>query len=195
MYYKIRNSLIEDEQKEFKSDMRFLAIIGVLTAIFFAIVIVFNEVFITVTVDGPSMQPNYYTGDVLLVNKAKTPEYGDVVIVDLGEKWLIKRVVAKGGDTVELKDGYVYRNGEKLIEDYVKEQGKTIRETLGDKFVLGNDEIFYLGDNRAESRDARHYGACTTGEIVGVVENDYPFVLKFGTFLRKLFYGFTYVKD
>ena len=141
------------------------------------------------------MQPNYYTGDVLLVNKAKTPEYGDVVIVDLGEKWLIKRVVAKGGDTVELKDGYVYRNGEKLIEDYVKEQGKTIRETLGDKFVLGKDKIFYLGDNRAESRDARHYGACNTGEIVGVVENDYPFVLKFGTFLRKLFYGFTYVKD
>lgn len=194
MYYKIRNSLVEDAQKEFKSDLRFLAFIGVLTAVFFAIVIIFNEVFIAVTVDGPSMQPNYYTGDVLLINKTKAPEYGDVAIIDLGDKWLIKRVIAKGGDKVEIKGGYVYRNGEKLYEDYVKEQGETNAETFT-AITLSAGQIFYLGDNRKDSRDSRYYGACVKEQIVGVVENDYPLIFKVGTFLRKLFYGFTYVKD
>ncbi|MBE5756697.1 MAG: signal peptidase I [Clostridiales bacterium] len=133
-----------------------------------------------VVVSGPSMEKTLYNGDVLYLSVNKEVKIGDVVVIS-GEKtnwvngtakdeWIIKRVIGLGGDTIEIKDGYVYRNGQKLEEDY-KAYGPTAENDWKTK-TLKDNEVFYLGDNRRVSADSRSYfNTCTIDQIVGVVSN------------------------
>lgn len=98
------------------------------------------------------------------------PEYGDIVVFrsDLvneangKEKLLIKRVIAKGGDTVAIRDGAVYRNGKELTEPYTKD-GYTNGGM--DETLVPQGSLFLCGDNRLVSLDSR-------SEMVGFVEED-----------------------
>ena len=70
-----------------------------------------------VMVQGSSMFPTLVEGDRLIVNKIGytigEPDYGDIVILSYSESVeYVKRVIGKGGDTIEIKDMVVYRNGE-----------------------------------------------------------------------------------
>ena len=80
---------------------------------------------------------------------------GDILVFysnELQER-LIKRVVGLPGETVELRsDGQVYIDGAKLEEDYVKNQSGPARA-----FKLPEDHYLFLGDNRADSKDARFW--------------------------------------
>ena len=102
----------------------------------------------------------YNVGDV---------EYGDIVVFsstlidDYGmQKNLIKRVIGLPGDSIEIKDEAVYRNGERLHEPYTRE-GFTEGEM--DLVIVPMDSYFVLGDNRQQSRDSR-------SEEVGFVSKD-----------------------
>ncbi len=80
----------------------------------------------------------------------------------------VKRIIGMPGETVQIKDGYVYINGVRLLED---EQFDKI-EDPGDAespFVLGANEYFVLGDNRNNSEDSRNgnIGAVNLDTIVG----------------------------
>ncbi len=98
------------------------------------------------------------------------PEYGDIVVFrsDLvneqngKNKLLIKRVVAKGGDTVAIRDGVVYRNGEALDEPYTKD-GYT--SGAMDETLVPDGTLFLCGDNRLVSLDSR-------SEQVGFIEEE-----------------------
>ena len=68
------------------------------------------------------------------------------------KKLLIKRVIAKGGDTIAIADGNVYRNGELLDEPYTKD-GYTNGGL--DETVVPEGELFLMGDNRVVSVDSR----------------------------------------
>ena len=133
------------------------------------------------------MQPTFYSNDYVIVSRQAYNLFGDVergdVIVfksDLvdenGEqKHLIKRVIAVGGDTIEIRDGYVYLNGEMLDEPYVAEEG--ISGEMG-SVTVEEGKMFVMGDNRRVSQDSRspELGQVEESSIVGkVVLRIYPF--------------------
>jgi signal peptidase I len=76
---------------------------------------------------------------------------------------LIKRVVALPGETIEIKDGHVYIDGQILEEPYLQQQ------TLGSVplRVITEEHVFVLGDNRGASNDSRSFGEVALSNIVG----------------------------
>ncbi|SHJ30956.1 signal peptidase I [Lutispora thermophila] len=109
-------------------------------------------------VKGPSMEPTLYEGQILIVSKLSyrvgEPSRGDIVVLsdNLEHKDLIKRVIGLPGDNVDIRDGYVYIDGELLKEDYI--QVPTYANEFQQSQVPEN-KYFVLGDNRPESRDSR----------------------------------------
>ena len=102
---------------------------------------------------GESMQPTLENRDFLIMSKSeydvRNLEYGDIVSFPCDGKYFLKRVIGRPGDTIEIKDGKVYRN-ETAIDDYVD-----VYTEPEMKVSLGEDEIFVLGDNRENSKDSR----------------------------------------
>ena len=77
---------------------------------------------------------------------------------------LIKRVVAVGGDTVEVKGGYLYVNGVQVAEPYLVSQGSMPDFTA---VVVPPASVFVMGDNRAVSYDSRKFGAIPEEHLLG----------------------------
>ena len=73
---------------------------------------------------------------------------------DAGTGILVKRVIGLPGDTVSIQNGYVYINGEKLEESYLPRQGVTAAGNQ-EEYVVPEGCLFFLGDNRTNSQDAR----------------------------------------
>lgn len=122
-------------------------------------------------VKGESMFPSFEDGELLLTEKItyrfSDVKRGDIVVFEapVGRKVdFIKRIIALPGETVSVKNGGVYINGEKLKEDYITAQ------TLGDEEKqLGADEYFVFGDNRGASSDSRVFGAVKADNMRGRV--------------------------
>lgn len=168
---KVFDSLWEKDSKKEKSDRWFLLVLAVLL-VFMAIYTALNQyVYLNVSVSGPSMQPTLQTGDVVVINRKRQVEVGDIIVVgDVQSYWLIKRVIAcEERDKIELKNGMLKVNGKIVDEDYVLDKNSTFAENESE-WVLQKGEIFYLGDNRLNSSDSRKYGACKDENVVGVVE-------------------------
>lgn len=121
-------------------------------------------------VEGASMESTLHTGDRVLVNKWlylwRLPRKGEVVVFQYPKdqtRDFIKRVVAVSGDTVEIRSGKVYVNGELLPE---------VASTLTDQetwapHVVEPDMVWVLGDNRSNSDDSRYFGAVHHTQIRG----------------------------
>ncbi len=77
----------------------------------------------------------------------------------------------RGSDTIEIKEGAVYRNGVAILEEYVKEN------TEGEvSLTVPKGGIFVLGDNRNHSYDSRDMGVISESELKGkVILRWYPF--------------------
>lgn len=171
----IKDSLWQTKEKERKADVRFIVTLCLLIIFIFSVLFLNNRVYVTVKVDGASMENTLFGGDVLTVNRLKEADYGDIIVINAKsgsqEKWIIKRLIGKAGDTIEVKDGHVYRNGQELKESYVKNQ--TSPSGSKTTWVVPEGEIFFLGDNRAVSLDSRSdiFGTQKESDVIGVVEN------------------------
>lgn len=121
--------------------------------------------------DGPSMQPNLYRGDRVMIEKLSyrlgQPKRGDVVVAKRpdGEVALIKRIVALPGESIEVRGGHAYVNGELIDEPWVQNFG-------GPDFplkIIPKDHVFIMGDNRSNSHDSRAIGSIPIDSISGRV--------------------------
>ncbi len=145
-------------------------------------------------IPSASMEPTLLPGDRVLVNKLAyrvgEPSRGDVVVFDspfdvdapesipralarnvaeaLGigspASDFIKRVVAVPGDTVEIHEGHVFVNGERLEEGYIQEES-FLGEYKAVEVPPGH--VFVMGDNRNHSQDSRVFGPVAIDQVVG----------------------------
>ena len=114
-------------------------------------------------VEGSSMYPTLKNHERLIVDKLSyfvtNPKRGEIVVFRFPKdesRDFIKRVIAVGGDTIEMKDGQVFVNGQALKEDYIYKndpKGKNISSYR--KTIVPEGTIFVLGDNRNNSEDSR----------------------------------------
>lgn len=98
-------------------------------------------------------------------------ELGDIVdfpIPDAPDDHAIKRVVGLPGDTIECRDGRVYRDGAALDESYLP-GGPEISRTVdcGKPVTVPAGELYVLGDYRMASRDSRHWGTIPQSSVDG----------------------------
>ena len=91
-------------------------------------------------------------------------------VIEWGKKSYIKRVIGLPGEHVQIQGGYVYINGERLQEDYLDESVRTYVSEGGiDDFIVPDDCIFAMGDNRDGSSDCRIFGCIPMDKIEGRV--------------------------
>ncbi len=129
----------------------------------------------TFVVYGPSMQPNFWEQQRLLVSKIvyqlHDPERGDVVVFHPPHNTngsYIKRIIGLPGEYVKMNDGRVFvhvadGNVIELEEPYIKEPAK--RNHVSD--IIEEGEYFVLGDNRNNTNDSRNGWMASSDEIVG----------------------------
>lgn len=143
-------------------------------------------------VEGSSMDPSLEDGQYLLVNKAvymrinvqglarfipslngsgvrypfHPPRRGEIVVFRFPlnpSRDFVKRVAAGPGETVEIRQGVVFVNGEPLEEPYITHASNSTRPPI----TLGPDEYYVLGDNRRASNDSRDWGPVPLENIIG----------------------------
>lgn len=145
-------------------------------------------IFDQAVVDGTSMVPTLEDGQKLIYSKIYTPEDNDIVIVDTSDEHgenlglIVKRVVATGGQTVDIRDGIVYVDGEQLDEQ-VYEEGSTLtashyvntltppRDVHQYPVTVPEGYVFVMGDNRGISEDSRgaRVGFVPDEKVIGKV--------------------------
>lgn len=87
---------------------------------------------------------------------------------------LVKRVIGIEGDEIDIKDGYVYVNGNKLEEPYVN--GETLKGDFKLPVKVGHNKLFVLGDHRSVSTDSRTFGLIDIEQVDGkAIYRVYPF--------------------
>ncbi len=161
----------DDQTQSPKKNVVRGAIIEILQTLVLAVILYFgiDAVFARVRVINISMQPTFYEGDVLLVNKLAYKlgkmHTGDVVIFhnpSFLEEDYIKRLIGKPGDTVKAEGGKIYVNGVALDEPYLAQPPYYLGE-----WVVPADSVFVLGDNRNSSSDSHSWGFVPVDDLVG----------------------------
>lgn len=137
-----------------------------------AVMLILTFLFRVVTVDGHSMVPNLQDGDRLILTDVTTRyERGEIVVISRDDDDpLVKRVIAVSGDTIDLRDGCVYLNGELLEEPYIDQETYDISPGPPDfPLTVPRGYVFVMGDNRGNSLDSRSYevGLVDTHRILG----------------------------
>ena len=158
-----------------------------------------------VRVDGESMDNTLANGEIMFVTKydyASTwlsfpwqddeskekatrittggnPQRFDVVICRYpgrGDTNFVKRVVGLPGDTIEIRDGYLYINGDRYEEPYISDEYRSGRLNTFGPYTVPAGEYFVMGDHRNNSNDRRSQGAISRDMIIGHVRTVlYPF--------------------
>ncbi|WP_240644467.1 signal peptidase I [Paenibacillus paeoniae] len=161
-------------------------------ALVIAVVLVFfirQFLFSPFIVDGPSMEPNFESGERLIVNKIlytfREPKFGEVVVFDVPEQGrkFIKRVIGVPGDKIKLEGDNLYINDELVEEPYIKEAIEAAHANgelyngdgtsynfpndMVQEMVVPEGKIFAMGDHRDNSTDSRMIGFVDDKEVVG----------------------------
>lgn len=130
-------------------------------------------------VSGASMEPNFSSGDYLLIDEVsyrfRQPERGEVVVFHYPadeSTYYIKRIIGLPSERLIIDEGKImifnkeHPKGFAVEEDYLPIGTET---SGGEEVILKNNEYFVLGDNRNYSFDSRSWGSLQKAEIVGLV--------------------------
>ncbi|MCK5100405.1 MAG: signal peptidase I [Desulfobacteraceae bacterium] len=132
-------------------------------------------------IPSTSNKPTLLVGDHILVDRnlsAKNPDCGDIIVFKYPKdptKDFVKRIVAIGGDVVEIYNKELLINNKAVEEDYIIHNDSNIyptRDNFGPVTVPKNS-YFVMGDNRDNSHDSRFWGFIEKSEIKGTVKNIY----------------------
>lgn len=124
-----------------------------------------------ITFEAP-LEDNVDTYEQDTMAKYKNRKGIDLFLYDfigIGKMSYIKRVIGLPGDHIIIgSDGYVYRNGQKLEENYLKD-GMTNQIGNYSDVVVPQDSVFVMGDNRYQSKDSRYFGCVPIDKVNGYV--------------------------
>ena len=168
----------------------FVEMLETLVSSVIVILVIYSTVAFPELVVGSSMEPSFYTGERILVEKVTkyiTPfKRGDIVVLHPpGDDNIdyVKRVVGIPGDVVKIVDCRVYvKSGDQSFlyeESYLKDGvctmgGTKIKE--GRSFKIEDEDYLVMGDNREKSMDSRAFGLVSRDRILGrVVFRFWPF--------------------
>ena len=158
-----------------------LEIVETLALTLIIFVVIQNFIAQPYKVQQSSMERTLLQEQYVLVDKL-TPRFdtykrGDIVVFTPPADWVgddgtpfIKRVIGVGGDTVEIHDGAVYINGDKLDEPYIytEDDGSVqTTEAAQERWVIPEDELFLMGDHRQDSADSRAFGPVPVPHVIG----------------------------
>lgn len=131
-------------------------------------------------IPAASMLPTLEIGDHILVNKTSwgkaSNKRGEIVVFKYPEdpqRNFIKRIVAIGGDTIEIRNKVVYVNGSSLSEPYIQHTDPLIKQVRTDPrdnvgpYTVPQNKFFVMGDNRDQSYDSRYWGYVPDEYIIG----------------------------
>jgi signal peptidase I len=119
---------------------------------------------------GESMEPNLHSQQRLVVEKItyrfRNPDRGEVVVLHDptgSQDLIIKRVIGLPGEQITFSNGSVYVNGQPIDEPYLD----AVTQSSSRTWVVPEDSVFVMGDNRRASRDSRSFGPVSQEEIIG----------------------------
>src|SRR5215213_6460447 len=123
-----------------------------------------------VRIEGTAMMPTLHDGDRILMDEnIGELKRGDVISFLFPRdtsKWYIKRIIGLPGETVEIRVGKVYINGQILDEPYLDESYNQTKSSFAPQTAAANN-YFVMGDNRDNSSDSRYWGTVPRELIKG----------------------------
>ncbi len=168
-FYRKEKTITNERLAAFASYL-FMVFLGALLAYFFVYTLGLKT-----TVIGTSMEPSLYNGQVIFLNRVVyniiPPKRGDIVAFlpngNTNAHYSVKRVVAVPGDTVEIRNGIFFLNGEAqndMFDDMISDAG-----IASEPLKLNDNEYFLMGDNCNSSEDSRtaNLGAVKREHISG----------------------------
>ena len=175
--YDTRNAA-SDIETELKRETYKSKYIKILRSTIYGLIIISAIAALTATLILPvleistnSMEPTYKKNEIVIAIKTKNIDPEDVIAFYHGNKILIKRVIAKEGSWIDIKeDGTVYVDGYELKEAYISNKTKG-NSDIEYPYQVPNESIFVLSDNRMELIDSRNsqIGSISKDNLIGKV--------------------------
>ncbi len=148
----------EKLKKIFKEYLPYLIVI-------IGVILIKQFVVSPIIVNGESMMKTLHDKDVMFLNRLSYRfskiERFDIVVIDNGSEYIIKRVIGMPGEEITCEDGNIFINGKKIKDSYG--YGKT--ENF--YYKVPKNEYYVLGDNRENSMDSRYFGSFNKKTILG----------------------------
>lgn len=207
----------QQKEREYRSNYFFYCFLSLLLLAVIGFRVYWNKNVGGVVVDGNSMCQTLYSGEkLLMLRKTSGMERGDIIVVDVQHyeeikaenagkpesaqvQYLIKRLIAVEGDRVKCEDGQVYlweagTSGYVPLDEPYAYYAKDKTEYDFGEYVVGEGEIFFLGDNRMNSLDSRfnengsHLNRLyKASDVWGIVPD---WAIENQAVLEKIFFGF-----
>jgi signal peptidase I len=151
---------------------KFRSLLWFVASILLAVYVIFGHKYKIIYNIGQSMTPSYSHKEFLILERAPSekdwaPDRFDVVVFStVGWEKLTKRVIGLPGDTIEIREGYIYLNNKKLSEYCIFGKGRISYTLMDDKapLLVPKGHFWAIGDNRPIS----WHGLGKIENIIGV---------------------------